>query len=245
MNHSQPIPLALVTGAAHRLGRAVALELARQGYALGLHYNRSVEEAHRTAEELSRAGSPVFLLQADLLDPPQIETLFAEVAGLPHPLQVLVNSAGVMTHGSLLNMPASEWDATMDLNLRAPWLCARAAAPLMEAGGGGAVVNISDSGAQKTWMGYPAYIISKAGLETLTRLLARALAPLIRVNAVAPGLILPAPDMPVEQWQRLVDRLPLKRTGSPEDVARAVMFFIQNPYITGQILAVDGGYQMV
>jgi pteridine reductase len=95
------------------------------------------------------------------------------------------------------------------------------------------------------WTGYSAYIVSKAGLEVLTRLLAKALAPAVRVNAVAPGLILPAAELPPEQWQRLVDRLPLRAAGTPEDVARAVVFFVQNPYITGQVLAVDGGYQLV
>jgi NAD(P)-dependent dehydrogenase (short-subunit alcohol dehydrogenase family) len=107
------------------------------------------------------------------------------------------------------------------------------------------VVNISDSGAQKTWTGFPAYIVSKAALETLTRLLARALAPAVRVNAVAPGLILPSEDTPPEQWQRLVERLPLKAAGSPDDVARAVAFLVESPYITGQVLAVDGGYRLV
>ena len=239
-----PLPLALVTGAAHRVGRAIALELARQGFAIGLHYHGSSAAAESTAREIEAFG-PVYRLPADLRDPAQVEELFARAAGLPHPLRVLVNSAAVMAHGSLVNLPVEDWDAALDLNLRAPWLCARAAAPLMETAGGGVIVNISDSGAHKQWTGYPAYIISKAALETLTRLLARALAPSVRVNAVAPGLILPAADLPPEQWQRLVDRLPLQAAGTPEDVARAVVFFVQNPYVTGQVLAVDGGYQLV
>ena len=238
------LPLALVTGAAHRLGRAIALELARQGFAIGLHYHGSTDAAERTAREIE-AIAPVYRLPADLADPAQVEDLFARAAALPHPLRVLVNSAAVMARGSLRSLPVADWDATLDLNLRAPWLCARAAASLMEPAGGGAIVNISDSGAGRAWTGYPAYILSKNGLETLTRLLARALAPAVRVNAVAPGLILPAADLPPEQWQRLVDRLPLQAAGTPEDVARAVVFFVQNPYITGQVLAVDGGYQLV
>jgi NAD(P)-dependent dehydrogenase (short-subunit alcohol dehydrogenase family) len=238
------LPLAVITGAAQRIGRVVALELARQGFAIGLHFHHSAQAADETAAEAAALNVPVYPLSADLTDPFQVQGLFTRVALLPHPLRVLVNSAGVMPRGSLREMLVEEWDAAMDLNLRAPWLCARAAAPLM-AQGGGVIVNISDSGAQKAWTNYGAYIISKAGLETLTRLLAKDLAPAVRVNAIAPGLILPSVDVPPETWTRLVERLPLKAAGTPEDVARAVMYFIQNPYVTGQVLAVDGGYQLV
>lgn len=239
-----PAPLALVTGAAHRIGRAVALELARRGYAVGLHYHRSRAQAEQTAAEIAALGVPAALLPADLADPAQVEDLFARAAALPNPLRVLVNSAAVMQRADLRSMDVEDWDATMHLNLRAPWLCARAAARLMGSAGG-LVVNVSDSGAAKAWVNYPAYILSKSALETLTRLLARALAPSVRVNAVAPGLILPSAGLPKDQWQRLVERLPLQASGSPEDVARAVTFFLENPYITGQVLGVDGGYGLV
>jgi NAD(P)-dependent dehydrogenase (short-subunit alcohol dehydrogenase family) len=238
-------PLAIVTGAAHRLGRAIALELAAQGYAIGLHFFNSVESANATRDELAQAGVPVFLLQADLTQPEQIEDLFERAARLPQPLQVLVNSAAVMEPANARTMPVALWDETMNLNLRAPWLCARAAANLMDNHGGGVIINVSDSGAQRPWSGYAAYVVSKAALEALTRLLARALAPGVRVNAVAPGLILPPEDFPPEQWQRLIDRLPLRTSGDPQDIARAVTFLIQNPHITGQVLVVDGGYQLV
>lgn len=239
------LPLALVTGAAQRIGRAIAFGLAGEGFAIGLHFHQAQAEAEETAAELLKNyGVPVYLLPADLSQPEQIEDLFARTAALSHPLRVLVNCAAIMRPGSLRDLPVEAWDAVLDLNLRAPWLCARAAARQMEPDGG-VIINISDSGAQKAWTGYPAYIVSKAGLETLTRLLARTLAPTVRVNAVAPGLILPSSDLPAETWERLVDRLPLRAAGLPEDVARAVLFFVQNPYVTGQILAVDGGYQMI
>jgi NAD(P)-dependent dehydrogenase (short-subunit alcohol dehydrogenase family) len=238
------LPLALVTGAAHRIGRAIALELARQGFAIGLHFFHSQEGAQQTAADLSAIGAPVYLLPANLADPSQVGDLFARVAQLPHPLRVLVNSAAIMPHGNLRAMPVEEWDAVLDLNLRAPWLCSRAAAELMESSGG-VIINITDSGAGKSWTGYSAYVVSKAALETLTRLLARTLAPTVRVNAVAPGLILPSTNLPAEQWQRLVNRLPLQAAGQPADVAQAVLFFIRNPYVTGQILAVDGGSQLI
>jgi pteridine reductase len=236
-------PLAVITGSAHRLGRAIAVELARQGYAIGLHYYQSAQAASQTAADLRAAGVVVELVQADLTIPEQIEGLFQRLDGLNRPLKVWVNAAGVMTQADLRTQTVEEWDAVMALNLRAPWLCARAAAVRMRTGG--VIVNLVDSGIRKTWSSYPVYSISKVGLDTLTRLLAKTLAPDIRVNAVAPGLILRADTMPEAEWQRLVDRLPLKRAGSPEDVARAVTFLVQSTHITGETLVVDGGYQLV
>jgi NAD(P)-dependent dehydrogenase (short-subunit alcohol dehydrogenase family) len=238
------LPLAVVTGAAHRIGRAIALELARQDFAIGLHYFHAQEDAQQTAIEVEGLGAPAYLLPADLSDPAQVDDLFASISRLPHPLRVLVNSAAIMPRGDLRTLAVEQWDETLDLNLRAPWLCARAAAALMESSGG-VIINITDSGAGKSWTGYPSYVISKAALEVLTRLLARTLAPTVRVNAIAPGLIMPSAELPDGQWQKLLDRLPLKAAGTPTDVARAVLFFIQNPYVTGQVLAVDGGYQLV
>lgn len=236
--------LALVTGGAVRLGKAIALGLAEAGFAVGLHYHSSKNAAKETASEIEKLGVPVYLFEADLHDPAQIQNLFDQVAALSLPLRVLVNSASVMPRSDLRSMQVAEWDDTLDLNLRAPWLCARAAAVLMQ-DAGGVIINISDSGAQKTWTGFPAYTISKAGLETLTRLLARSLAPKIRVNAVSPGLILPSQGIAAEDWERLVNRLPAGQSGSPQDVAQAVLFLIENHYITGETLVVDGGYQLI
>lgn len=236
--------LALVTGGAVRLGRAIALRLAEAGYDIGLHYNTSRQAAERTASEIEKLGVKVFLWQADLRDPLQIQGLFDRVKGLTVPLRVLINSASVMPRSDLRSMQVADWDDTLDLNLRAPWLCAQAAAELMQ-GEGGSIINISDSGARKTWTGFPAYTISKAGLEALTRLLARSLAPAIRVNAIAPGLILPSDDVSPQDWQRLTQRLPAGEAGSPRDVAAAVLFLIENQYIIGETLIVDGGYQLV
>ncbi len=236
--------LALVTGGAVRLGKAIALGLAEAGFAIGLHYHSSKDAAEQTAKEIEKLGVPVYLFEADLRDPGQIQTMFDQIAGLPLPLKVLVNSASLMPRGDLRSLPVAEWDDTLDLNLRAPWLCARAAAILMQ-DAGGVIINVSDSGARKTWTGFPAYIVSKAGLETLTRLLARSLAPSIRVNAVAPGLILPSAEVSAQDWQRLVQKLPAGHSGAPQDVARAVMFLIENRYVTGETLVVDGGYQLV
>ncbi len=244
MNAPADFPsLAIVTGAAHRLGKAIAFELARHGYAIGLHYHTSQQAAGDTADELRAVGCAVELLPADLSNPAEIAALFGRVDGLPYRLKVLVNSAGVMARGDLRSLAVEEWDATLALNLRAPWLCAREAARRMPAGG--VIINLTDSGVSKTWAAYPVYSISKTGLESLTRLLAKSLAPSIRVNAVAPGLILPSVDLPEAEWQRLVSRLPLKQAGTPQDVARAVWFLVENEHVTGETIVVDGGYQLV
>ena len=244
MNMDRKKELAVVTGGAVRLGREITLALAAAGYDIGLHYHTSRSEAEQTAREIQAAGGQVELLQADLTDSTQIATLFKQIASLPVPLRVLVNSAAVMLRGNLLTMEVEEWDATLNLNLRAVWLCAKAAADLMQPAGG-CIINISDSGAGKTWSGFPAYVISKAGLETLTRLLARSLAPEIRVNAVAPGLILPSAETSPEEFQRLVQRLPAGHAGTPADVVQAILFLLENQYITGETVYVDGGYQLI
>jgi pteridine reductase len=236
--------LALVTGAGHRLGRAIALELGQLGYAIGLHYHASKKEAVATRDELEKMGVPAFLLQANLTDKDQVIGLFENLREIPFSLRVLVNSAGVMTRGTVKTLSIEEWDQTLDLNLRAPWLCSKLAAEEMGENGG-VIINISDSGAQRPWKNFAAYSISKTALEALTRILAKTLAPSIRVNAIAPGLILPSPDMAVEDWDKLVTRLPLKRSGSLEVITDAVKFLLENEYITGHILVVDGGYQLV
>jgi pteridine reductase len=237
-------PVALVTGAARRLGKAIALHLAKNGYDIGLHYHESVEEAQQTADEIRARGREAYLLPADLTDPQQIESMFTRLKDRSSSLRVLVNSAGGMQHADLRTLTVEEWDRTLNLNLRAAWLCSQAAVKLMEPNGG-VIVNITDTGTAKTWSGYPAYLVAKTGLETLTRLLARTLAPNIRVNAVAPGLILPGGELDQKIWQELVQKVPLKGYGNPLDIAEAVLFLVQNEYITGETLVVDGGYRLI
>lgn len=236
-------PLAIVTGGAHRLGQAFARALAEEGYGILLHYWMSSREAQSTAEQLRARGAQVFLAQADLSDPAAIKRMFQQLDQVPLTPHVLVNSAARMQRGDSLALGADAWDATMDLNLRAPFLCSQEAARRMTAGG--LIINITDVGARKSWTAFPAYTVSKAGLESLTGVLARAYAPTIRVNAIAPGLVLPSEDIPESEWTRLVGRLPLKRAGTPDDVASALLFLLRNPYITGQTLAVDGGYALL
>ena len=232
-------PLALVTGAAHRLGKVFASTLARQGFDIALHYHRAEEEAVQAKAELESLGSRVILAKADLTQPSEISSLVSALDSL----QVLVNSAAFMPGGNVDRLSLESWDTSLDLNLRAPFLLAQLASKKMT--DGGLIVNITDVGAQKTWSRYPSYTVSKAALESLTRLLARALAPKIRVNAIAPGFVLQSNIVPVEEWERLIQRVPLKRLARPEEIASALEFLWQNEYITGQTIVVDGGYSLV
>lgn len=245
-----PYPLALVTGAAHRLGKAFALSLARQGHAILLHYNKSETEAKNTAEEIRASGVPAYLARADLTQPDQIQSLFSVLRSLlsnsesqVSNFNVLVNSAAVMPVGQPRDLAVRDWDLALDLNLRAPFLCAQEAVKCMP--DGGLIVNITDVGAHKAWSRYPAYTVSKAALDSMTKMLARAFAPSIRVNAIAPGLVMRSEVVTPEEWERLVNRLPLKRAATLDEVASALVFLLKNEYITGQTIHVDGGYSLL
>ena len=230
---------ALVTGGAHRLGKSFALTLARLGYDIVLHYHSAVDEARQTQGELESLKRRVTLASADLTDPQQIHSLVSNLQSL----DVLVNSAAFMPSGNVESLPLETWDTTLDLNLRAPFLLAQECAKKMM--DGGLIVNITDVGAQKAWSRYPSYTVSKAALESLTKILARALAPKIRVNAIAPGFVLQSDIVSAEEWERLIRRVPLKRPARSEEVASALEFLVKNEYITGQTIVVDGGYSLV
>ncbi len=240
-------PLAIVTGAAHRLGRVFALCLARRGYAILLHYHTSRLAAEETAAEIVSLGVPVHLAQADLstgTGPSDlVSALDSQLSTYGSRLHVLVNSAAVMPRADLTTASASDWDAALALNLRAPFLLAQAAAERMP--DGGLIVNVTDTGARKLWSAYPAYVVSKSALETLTRLQAKAYAPRLRVNAIAPGLALPSADIAPEEWERLVKRLPLQRPAATDEIASALEFLLDNESVTGQTIIVDGGYSLV
>ncbi len=232
-------PLALVTGAAHRLGKVFALTLARLGYDIVLHYHSSEEEALQTRAEIESLSRSVTLAQADLTNPAQIQSLLSNLQSL----DVLVNSAAFMPSGNVDALSIKSWDSSLDLNLRAPFLLAQQCAKKMT--NGGVIVNITDVGAQKAWSRYPSYTVSKAALESLTKILARALAPKIRVNAIAPGFVLQSDIVPAEEWERLIGRIPLKRPARSEELSSALEFLLKNEYITGQTIVVDGGYSLI
>jgi len=231
--------LALVTGAAHRLGKSFALTLARLGYDIILHYHSAIDEALQTKLEIESLSRKVILTRADLTDPTQIESLLSNIEYLG----VLVNSAAFMPKGSIDMLTLENWDTALDLNLRAPFLLARECTKKMT--DGGHIVNITDVGAQKAWSRFPSYTVSKAALESLTRILARAFAPKIRVNAIAPGFVLQSDIVPPEEWERLIGRIPLKRPARTEEITSALEFLLHNQYITGQTIVVDGGYSLI
>ncbi|MGD0752296.1 MAG: SDR family oxidoreductase [Anaerolineales bacterium] len=234
--------IALVTGAAHRLGRIFALTLAQNGYAILLHYHRSAEAAFNTAAEIRALGARVYPVEADLTDSEQIQALFSKIDSLNLPMKVLINSAASMKHENLRSVSAEDWDSALNLNLRAPFLISQRAAERMKEGG--VIVNVTDAGVWKTWTGFPAYLVSKSGLEMLTRLQAKAYAPNIRVNAIAPGLVLPSSDTKDEEWEKLISHLPLKHPASNDELASALEFLLHNQSITGQTIFVDGGYSL-
>jgi NAD(P)-dependent dehydrogenase (short-subunit alcohol dehydrogenase family) len=215
------------------------------GYDLLLHYHSAEENAQKTKAEIESLGVNVHLAKADLTQPDQIHSLCSELDLLiPHSsFLILVNSAAIMPVGTPRELELQGWDSALDLNLRAPFLLAQQAAKRMT--NGGLIVNITDIGAQKAWSRYPSYTVSKAGLESLTKLLARALAPSIRVNAIAPGLVLPSDVVTKEQWDKLVEKLPLKRAATLNEITYTLQFLINNEYITGQTIVVDGGYSLI
>ncbi len=235
--------LALVTGSAHRLGKAFAISLARMGYSIALHHRGSVTEAEQTVKEIRALGVDCLPIRADLTMPEKIDFLFSMVDEFNTPLKVVVNSAAIMPVGNPRTLELHDWNSALDLNLRAPFLIAQHAAKRMT--DGGLIVNVTDIGAQKAWSRYPSYTVSKAGLESLTKMLARSLAPEIRVNAIAPGLVLPSDVVTPETWQKLVERLPLKRAATLDEITSTLEFLIKNEYITGQTIVVDGGYSLV
>ncbi|MBK5292872.1 MAG: SDR family oxidoreductase [Acidobacteriia bacterium] len=226
----------LVTGAARRIGRGIALRLAQEGARVAVHYGVSESEARQTAAECGNA--PVF--QADLESVAAIERLFSQVGDHFGRLDGLVNNAARFTRLDPMEVTEADWDFIHSVNLKAPFFCCQQAARLMRANGSGRIVNISSLGGLRPWADHAHYCASKAGLIMLTQALAKAWAPQITVNSVAPGVI-PFPDTQ-EDVQPLVEATPAGRAGSDREIADAVLFFLRSSnFITGQVLAVDGG----
>jgi pteridine reductase len=232
--------VALVTGGARRLGGAVAWGLAEAGYDLVVGYRASEDAARKAAARIGDLGRRCEVVQADLLEPSAAEKLASVTREVFGRLDVLINSAASFRSTPLLQVDAEEWDQVMALNVRAPHLVVRACADLLRAATG-CVVNITDLSAFQAWTQYPHHAVSKAALAHLTRIQARALAPEIRVNAIAPGAVLPPEDWPPQRWEALARRAVLARTGSPSDVVGAVLYLIEADFVTGHVLPVDGG----
>lgn len=236
--------VALVTGGAHRLGAAIARALHAEGMRLVIHYHASETEAHALQQELNtvRADS-VMLVRGDLANGDKLHrNLVFETIERFGRLDVLVNNAARFQPTPVGQVGEAQWNALIDTNLKAPFFLAQAAAPHLKKTGG-VIVNIADIYGERPLPDYTVYSISKAGVIMLTKSLARELGPEVRVNAVSPGAVLwPTGGIDEMSKQRLISRTPLKRTGEPEDIARAVVFIVRDAsFMTGQVLAIDGG----
>jgi pteridine reductase len=228
---------ALVTGAAKRVGREIALAFARQGTAIALHYRSSSAEAERTAAEIRALGVGCRLLRADLDKTDETLRLAAEAGNV----DILVNSASLFFKTPMDEPGESGWDALLNANLKAPYLLSRELGNRMRAGAGGVIVNIADWSGLKPYADYSAYCASKAGLIALTKSLARDLGPSVRANAVAPGPVLAPGDFPEKEKEAVAKKTALGRWGSPADVAHAAVFLAESDFINGTVLVVDGG----
>lgn len=230
---------ALVTGAARRIGRSLALALAERGAHVAITYRGSKAEAAETISELAGIGVGAHAMPCDVRDPASVESAVAEAARHFGRLDLLVNNAGVFETAALESITVEQWDAMFETNTRGPFLMAKAAYPHLKAARG-RIINIGSLGGLHPWPTHGHYCTSKAALHMLTQTMAKAFAPEISVNCVAPGMIVNGEVS--ADYEHFAHKTPMKRNGTPQDVAAAVVFFATGPhFITGQILSVDGG----
>jgi pteridine reductase len=232
--------VALVTGAGKRIGRAVALRLAAEGADVAVHYGKSEAEAQEVVAQIQKFGRRAVALQADLTNVPEIRSVMDGVKKEFGRLDILVNNAANFIETKFAEITEASWDRSLDTNLKASFFMAQTAAPLLLQSGNGVIINFSDIGGLMGWPGFLPHSIAKAGVIMMTRVLAKELAPEIRVNAIAPGTI--TMDGDPEDWEKdFIRRAPLKRSGTTQDIADAVMYLITAEFVTGEVLVVDGG----
>ena len=230
----------LVTGAGVRIGRSVALRLASEGADVVVNYRSSKAGAEKVAAQIQAAGRRALALPGDVSKRADVAALFKAVEKEFGRLDILVNNAGIFFPAKFEELTDEQWDGILNTNLKSQFLCSQIAAPLLRRSGHGRIINFASLGGLLAWPNYTHYCVSKAGVIMLTRCLARALAPEITVNAIAPGTISFEGDAP-EIAQDFIRRAPLQRTGTPKDIEDAVVFLAQSPFITGQVVVVDGG----
>lgn len=234
----------LVTGGAIRVGKAISLELAAAGADIVVNYNSSAGPAEETVTEIQALGRRAIAQQADVSQGEQVQRLIDRTVSELGRLDVLVNSASVWRRTPWAELDEEEWDRQIAVDLKGPFLCARAAAPHLAAHGDGAIVNIVDLSAFTPFPNFLPHSVAKAGLLNMTYSLAMELAPAVRVNAIAPGPVLPPPEYTEQQLAASAKRTLLKRWGTPADVARAVRYLVEAEYVTGAVLPVDGGERL-
>lgn len=235
---------ALVTGGAHRVGKAITRALAQAGANVVINYHTSFEAAEATAAEIQALGVKALIVQADVADYQQVEQMVAAAREKFGGIDILVNSASLWRKTPFPMTNLEGWHRVTDILINGSFYCANAIAPLMLAKGEGAIVNIADLSAWEPWPGFMAHSVGKAALLALSRQLALELAPAVRVNAVAPGPVLPPPDYDEAKIARTAAKTLLNRWGTPEDVAEAVLYFIRADYVTGEVIAIDGGERL-
>jgi 3-oxoacyl-[acyl-carrier protein] reductase/pteridine reductase len=233
--------VALVTGGAHRVGKAITLMLARAGADVVINYHTSAAQAEATADEVRALGAKVLAIQADISDYEQVKTMAGQVKIWFGGIDILVNSADRWEKSPFPSPDIGPWERIVSTGINGPYYVSNTFAPAMLERGGGAIVNIVDLSAWEAWPNFTAHAVSKAALLAMTRQFAAELGPTIRVNAVAPGPVLPPADYSQEIIERTAARTLLNRWGSAEDVAQAVKFLIEADYITGETIRVDGG----
>lgn len=236
--------VAIVTGAAHRVGKAIALELARVGVHIVLHYFRSPPEVvEQTLGEIRALGVKAVAVQADLSSVDGVDAVFAAARGQFGRLDILVNSASNFQRRKLHEVTLEDWNETINTNLTAPFFCTQRAIAMMREKNppGGVIINIGDRGALDAWVEFAHHGVSKAGLLALTRVTAAGYGPDIRANMIIPGLVLKPEAMEETRWQSFAQDVPLARPGTAEDVGRAVVYLASEDYLTGVVLHVDGG----
>jgi NAD(P)-dependent dehydrogenase (short-subunit alcohol dehydrogenase family) len=240
-----PIPkVALITGAAKRIGRTIALALAKDGFAVAIHYNSSAKDAESVVAEIAKADGKAIALQADLATEAEVLTLIPRATEALGPLGVVVNNASLFDRDEASTVTRETWDAHMEANLRAPFVLIQGLAAQLPAASEGVAVNILDERVLNLTPHFVSYTLSKAGLWTLTQTLALALAPRIRVVGIGPGPTLPSPRQSAAQFARQAASMPLKRGATPEEVAEAVRFVLAARSMTGSIVMLDGGQHL-
>lgn len=241
-SQSQNRQTALITGSAVRIGRDIALALARDGYRVAVHYNSSDAEASETVREIRKAGGIAESFQGDLSVPESTPAKLCEAVRSEFgTLDVLINNASLFEAGTLLESTAAQWQRQFAVNLQAPFFLCRSFVAGLPADGAGHIINICDWRGERHPPGHDIYSLTKSGLTAMTRLLARELAPRIRVNAIHPGAILAPPDADGDHDLRARETIPLQQTGSPADIVRAVRYLLRSPFVTGELLHVTGG----
>lgn len=232
---------ALVTGGAHRVGRVLALALADAGADIVVNYHTSQDQARDTVADIEARGRRAVAVQGDVAVSADVKRLVEAAADTFGRLDVVVNNASLFERTPILDITEAEWDRVLAVNLKAPFLLSQAAAPLLREDGG-VIINLLDLSAFQPWPSFAHHAVSKAGLMHLTKVLARALAPEIRVNAIAPGTVLPPDSTTGEDGS---ERRVLRRQGDPGDVASAMLYLIRSEFVTGEVITVDGGRMLL